>query len=89
MMRRAILTLSLALLCLAAGAQSVFVETESFADKGGWSLDQQFTDLMGSPYLIAHGYGKPVLLHLSTALSFYRFCHVQDFFMESATTARR
>ena len=60
MMRRTVLTLSLALLCLAAGAQSVFVETESFADKGGWSLDQQFTDLMGSPYLIAHGYGKPV-----------------------------
>lgn len=45
---------------LCAGAQNVFVETESFSDKGGWSLDQQFTDLMGSPYLIAHGCGKPV-----------------------------
>ena len=38
----------------------VFVEAESFADKGGWSVDQQFTFEMGSPYLIAHGLGKPV-----------------------------
>lgn len=47
-------------LCVCAGAQGIFVEAESFSDKGGWSLDQQFMDLMGSPYLIAHGYGKPV-----------------------------
>ena len=38
----------------------LFVETESFADKGGWVVDQQFMDLMGSPYLLAHGMGKPV-----------------------------
>ena len=38
----------------------IFVEAEAFADKGGWSVDQQFMDLMGSPYLIAHGMGKPV-----------------------------
>ena len=48
------------MMCFGAGAQGIFVETESFSDKGGWSLDQQFTDLMGSPYLIAHGFGKPV-----------------------------
>jgi hypothetical protein len=41
-------------------AQSVFVEAESFADKGGWVVDQQFTDLMGSSYLLAHGMGMPV-----------------------------
>ncbi|MBQ6284287.1 MAG: pyridine nucleotide-disulfide oxidoreductase, partial [Bacteroidales bacterium] len=41
-------------------AQGIFVEAESFSDKGGWSVDQQFMDLMGSPYLIAHGMGKPV-----------------------------
>ena len=39
---------------------SVLVETESFADKGGWCVDQQFMDIMGSPYLIAHGMGTPV-----------------------------
>ena len=27
---------------------------------GGWSLDTQFIREMGSPYLIAHGLGKPV-----------------------------
>lgn len=41
-------------------AADLLVETESFADKGGWSVDQQFMDLMGSPYLIAHGLGNPV-----------------------------
>ena len=44
----------------AANAATVFVECESFADKGGWSVDQQFMDQMGSPYLIAHGVGTPV-----------------------------
>ena len=41
-------------------SNSVLVETESFDDYGGWSLDTQFMDQMGSPYLIAHGIGKPV-----------------------------
>ncbi len=36
------------------------VEAESFRDFGGWVLDQQFMDQMGSPYLLAHGLGKPV-----------------------------
>ncbi len=38
----------------------LFVETESFSDKGGWVIDQQFMDLMGSSYLLAHGMGQPV-----------------------------
>jgi len=41
-------------------AQSFFIEAESFADKGGWSVDPQFVEQMGSPYLLAHGYGEPV-----------------------------
>lgn len=45
---------------IAAAGDGIFIETESFAEKGGWSVDQQFMDLMGSPYLIAHGLGKPV-----------------------------
>ena len=53
----------LLLLCLAPlwlrGAD-VWVEAESFRDKGGWVLDQQFMDLMGSSYLMAHGMGQPV-----------------------------
>lgn len=38
----------------------LFVEAESFAEKGGWKTDQQFIDQMGSPYLLAHGMGVPV-----------------------------
>ena len=43
-----------------ATGEGVLVEAENFAVKGGWSVDQQFTFEMGSPYLIAHGMGRPV-----------------------------
>ncbi|MDR1493816.1 MAG: FAD-dependent oxidoreductase [Planctomycetaceae bacterium] len=39
---------------------TVFVEAESFAQKGGWAVDQQFIDVMGSSVLLAHGMGNPV-----------------------------
>jgi hypothetical protein len=41
-------------------AAEIFVEAESFADRGGWKLDTQFIQQMGSPYLLAHGLGSPV-----------------------------
>jgi len=44
----------------AASAATVLVEAESFAGHGGWTLDTQFIEQMGSPYLLAHGLGKPV-----------------------------
>lgn len=40
--------------------QQIWVEAESFANPGGWMLDTQFIDIMGSPYLLAHGMGTPV-----------------------------
>ena len=40
--------------------EELFVEAESFSVKGDWQVDQQFMDVMGSPYLIAHGAGVPV-----------------------------
>lgn len=43
-----------------AQSTGLLVEAESFTHKGGWMIDQQFMDLMGSPYLIAHGLGTPV-----------------------------
>ena len=43
-----------------AQKNAVLVEAESFSNKGGWVVDQQFMDLMGSPYLMAHGMGVPV-----------------------------
>ena len=58
-----ILSLIIALIfCVACGNDSgaILVEAESFDDKGGWSVDQQFTFEMGSPYLIAHGMGVAV-----------------------------
>ena len=38
----------------------ILIEAESFADRGGWKLDTQVIQRMGSPYLLAHGLGKPV-----------------------------
>jgi len=46
--------------CVSAYAETVLVEAERFTAYGGWVLDQQFMDQMGSPYLLAHGLGKPV-----------------------------
>ncbi|MEM8667368.1 MAG: FAD-dependent oxidoreductase [Planctomycetota bacterium] len=43
-----------------AQAADIFVEAESFSDHGGWKLDTQFIQQMGSPYLLAHGLGRPV-----------------------------
>jgi hypothetical protein len=40
--------------------QEVFVECESFDDHGGWVVDPQFVEQVGSPYLMAHGLGEPV-----------------------------
>jgi len=58
-------TLSLLGLALLASlpvraADSVWVEAESLASYGGWKLDTAFTNVVGSPYLLAHGLGKPV-----------------------------
>ena len=41
-------------------SEFAFLESEGFADFGGWELDQQSMDQMGSPYLLAHGLGIPV-----------------------------
>lgn len=43
-----------------ASKEFVFVEAEQFAHHGGWELDQQSMEQMGSPYLLAHGLGIPV-----------------------------
>ena len=44
----------------AAARGVVWMEAESFANTGRWSNDSQHVDLMGSPYLLATGVGKPV-----------------------------
>ena len=46
--------------CSTDGKDAVLIEAESFSNPGGWVIDQQFTQTVGSPYLLAHGMGKPV-----------------------------
>ncbi len=45
--------------CGVASAARVEVYPQSF-EAGGWALDVQFMDVMGSPYLLAHGLGVRV-----------------------------
>ncbi len=51
----------LVLVCMShIEAADLLVEAESFEGRGGWQLDTQFIREMGSPYLLAHGLGRPV-----------------------------
>lgn len=62
-MKKTILFLAAVLYCtivFSNKSNSLFIETESFKTKGGWVIDQQSMDVMGSPYLMAHGMGIPV-----------------------------
>lgn len=55
-----LLTLAALLVALISHGQTLFIEAESFAKKGGWEVDPQFFEQMGSSYLLAHGNGVPV-----------------------------
>lgn len=55
-----ILLIGLQLLSPESNAQDILIETESFMNKGGWVVDPQFVEQMGSPYIMAHGMGAPV-----------------------------
>ena len=60
-MTKSIYTIALLFVCTITFAQQdIFIETESFLDKGGWLVDPQFVEQVGSPYLMAHGMGEPV-----------------------------
>jgi hypothetical protein len=61
-MSRFCLAVGLATCCLIppSWSQSLLLEAESFEHYGGWKLDTQFIETMGSPYLLAHGLGQPV-----------------------------
>ena len=60
MMKKILLTCIAVACSLVAVAGELLIEAESFSQRGGWVLDQQFMDQMGSPYLMAHGMGIPV-----------------------------
>lgn len=59
-MKKLLLTCIAVVCSLVAVAEELLIEAESFSQRGGWVLDQQFMDQMGSPYLMAHGMGIPV-----------------------------
>ena len=42
------------------GPSGILIEAEDFQIHGGWVVDSQFEAQMGSPYLLAHGLGRPV-----------------------------
>lgn len=71
-MKTLVITL-IGLLCYTIGISqnrnAVLIETESFDKKGGWFIDQQSMDVMGSPYLLAHGMGK-LVADASTKVTF-------------------
>ncbi len=52
--------LALSIMVSAQKPATILVEAENFNNKGGWVIDQQFMDIMGSPYVMAHGMGDPV-----------------------------
>jgi hypothetical protein len=60
MKSKLLLPVTLALAASAASAHNVLVEAENFQQLGGWVIDQQAMDQMGSPFLLAHGLGVPV-----------------------------
>lgn len=61
-MRKLLIFTSFTILLVSCKPQkfSLLIEAESFTDKGGWVVDPQFVEQMGSPYLLAHGLGTPV-----------------------------
>jgi hypothetical protein len=57
---------------------TVLIEAENFKELGGWVIDPQFMDQMGSPYLLAHGLGRPVK-DATTTVSFAKAGEYQVF----------
>ncbi len=59
-MRKTLILCAAAFAAMTVCAETVVIEAESFADLGGWVIDSQHMETMGSPYLLAHGLGQPV-----------------------------
>ena len=64
-------------------AGQVLVEAESFEEPGGWKLDTQFIEIMGSPYMLAHGLGRPVedastMVEFSEPGTYHVFARTKD-----------
>ena len=55
-----LLSIIFAIIYSSAPGDTILLECEAFDNLGGWVIDQQFMDQMGSPFLLAHGLGNPV-----------------------------
>ena len=56
-------------------SEDILIEAEFFDNHGGWKLDQQFHEQVGSAYLLAHGAGTPV----EDASTSIRICKNQNY----------
>lgn len=56
----ALLALPVLLQAGETAATTLLLEAESFTNPGGWVVDTQAMDVMGSPFALAHGLGVPV-----------------------------
>ena len=66
----------------------IIIEAESFEGIGGWVIDTQFIDLMGSSYLMANGMGKPVEdakteIEIPSSGKYRLWARTKDWFPES------
>lgn len=59
-MRRLVLLAALVAVVSCSGEKDILLEAEFFDTSGGWLLDEQFSEQVGSAYLLAHGAGTPV-----------------------------
>ena len=55
-----ILSCFVLLIAVEVRSETIFLEAEGFQQTGDWLFDQQSIEAMGSPYLLAHGLGRPV-----------------------------
>lgn len=84
MMNRLIYLIALILVVHFSQAQDgIFLEAEAFLDPGGWVVDPQFVQQMGSPYLMAHGMGNAVkdastTIDLDTPGSYYVWARTKN-----------
>lgn len=58
--KQLLINIIILILPVASVTGQIWVEAEQFQEKGGWTVDPQFIDQMGSAYLLAHGLGEPV-----------------------------
>ena len=71
--------------------ETIFIEAESFENRGGWLIDQQSMDQMGSPFLLAHGLGISVsdaetIVNVGEAGEYHLWVRTRNWVAEWTTT---